>query len=183
MNAARPNPGDSLMVVGLGGVGMAALLTALSLDGVTVIGVDSSHAKLATAREFGAHETYTPEQVLELGVTATHAVEAAGRAAAFETAFAATSVGGRTVTTGLPAPGDLAAISPLLLTGQARTIIGSYLGSAVPARDIPRYVDLWRLRKLPVEKLMSSQIGLEQINEAMDNLHSGTVLRQIITFD
>ncbi|MCK5892739.1 MAG: hypothetical protein KAG51_13655, partial [Aeromicrobium sp.] len=71
----------------------------------------------------------------------------------------------------------------LALVAEGRTIVGSYLGSAVPSRDIPIFVDLWRAGKLPVEKLISSTIGLEGINRAMDLLASGAELRQIIRFD
>ncbi|MEV0288888.1 alcohol dehydrogenase catalytic domain-containing protein [Kribbella sp. NPDC050820] len=183
LNAAQPAPGDTLMVVGLGGVGMAALITAVSLEGVHVIGVDTSEAKLAIARRLGASATYTPAQVAEHRILATHVVEAAGHPKAFETAFAATEFGGRTVTVGLPAPDATAAISPLTITAQSRTIIGSYLGSAVPSRDIPGFVELWRNGNLPVEQLITSYTSLEDINQAMDTLADGSALRQMIMFN
>ncbi|WP_203336907.1 alcohol dehydrogenase catalytic domain-containing protein [Nocardioides limicola] len=182
LNAGRPAPGDDVLVVGLGGVGLAAVLTALA-GGHRVIGVDSLEAKLDLARELGATETWTPEQALEAGVRAPVVVEAAGHPKAFETAVLLTAAGGTTVTAGLPAPEARSSISPLLLTAEARTIIGSYLGSAVPARDIPTYVDLWRAGRLPVEKLISARVGLDQINEAMDALESGSALRQVITME
>ena len=144
LNAAPPGPGQSVMVVGLGGVGMAALLTALALGRGDVV------------------------------------VEAAGNARAFESAVAATAPGGRTVTVGLPPPDAVAGVSPLLLVAEARTVIGSYLGSAVPARDIPVFAQWWREGRLPVEALVSSRIGLDDINRAMDELAAGTALRQII---
>ncbi|MFE2941866.1 alcohol dehydrogenase catalytic domain-containing protein [Streptomyces sp. NPDC059255] len=183
LNTARPKPSDSVMIVGLGGVGMAALLVAAA-DGVEhIIAVDQVPGKLKTARTLGAHETYTPAEVVEAGIAARYVIECAGHAGAFETAFAATAPGGTTVTVGLPNPEARASISPLVVTAQARTIVGSYLGSAVPARDIPRYADMWRKGLLPVEKLISSHITLDEINEAMDTLADGTALRQIITFD
>ncbi len=184
LNAANPKPGDSVMIVGLGGVGMAALLTALGLDGLgDVIAVDALESKLDLAREWGATAAYTPQQVAELGIRARHVIECAGHPRAFETAFKATAVGGRTVTIGLPAPSAVSEISPLTITAEARTIIGSYLGSAVPSRDIPRYADLWRAGKLPVERLISSRIRLDQINGAMDQLAAGLAIRQVIMFD
>jgi alcohol dehydrogenase len=70
-----------------------------------------------------------------------------------------------------------------LLTAEARTVIGSYLGSSVPARDIPIYVDLWHQGRLPIEKLVSRVVPLAGINEAMDALAEGRVLRQLLTFD
>ncbi len=181
LNSAKPEPGETVMVVGLGGVGMAAVLVALSL-GHHVIGVDGVEQKLTAARDCGVTETYTPQQLLDAGVRAPVVIEAAGNARAFETALAATAAGGRTVTVGLPAPDARASVSPLLLTAEARTIIGSYLGSAVPARDIPLFAQLWRDGRLPVEKLISRRIRLDQLNEAMDALAEGRALRQLIVF-
>ncbi|AVL26222.1 putative zinc-containing alcohol dehydrogenase [Nocardia brasiliensis NBRC 14402] len=185
LNSAKPGPGDRIMVVGLGGVGMAAVLVAVSLAaaGHEVIAVDTVPEKLSLATELGATAAYTPAQVAELGVQAEIVVEAAGNIRAFETAVAATAPGGTTVTVGLPAPDARAAISPLALVAQGRSIVGSYLGSAVPARDIPAYVEMWRAGRLPVERLVSAHIGLDEINRAMDDLAAGHALRQVIVFD
>ncbi|MFC3961984.1 alcohol dehydrogenase catalytic domain-containing protein [Nocardia jiangsuensis] len=182
LNSAPPAQGDRIMVVGLGGVGMAALLVAASLGVGEVIAVDTVPDKLALARELGATAALTPAEVAERGVQAEVVVEAAGNIRAFETAVAATAPGGTTVTVGLPAPDARASISPLALVAQGRSIVGSYLGSAVPARDIPEYVRLWRAGRLPVERLVSARIGLEQINAAMDELAAGNALRQVILF-
>jgi alcohol dehydrogenase len=183
INAGRPGPADTVAIVGLGGVGMAALLTALSLDVAAVIGIDSVDAKLQQALELGATAVYTPAQALEQAIRANVVIEAAGHPRAFETAVGVTAAGGTTVTVGLPAADQLAAVSPLTITAEARTIVGSYLGSAVPARDIPYYADLWRAGKLPVESLISSHIRLEDVNEGMDTLADGNAVRQIILFD
>jgi Zn-dependent alcohol dehydrogenase len=181
INAGQPEAGEPVMVVGLGGVGMAALLVAIAF-GHPVIAVDALNEKLDLARELGASETYTPAALAESGRRAPVVIEAAGSARAFETAFAATEPGGRTVTVGLPSPDARVSLSPLTLTAEARTVIGSYLGSAVASRDIPRYVDLWRAGRLPVERLISSQIGLSELDAAMDRLASGSALRQVIVF-
>lgn len=182
INAGDPRPGDTVIVVGLGGVGMAAVLTAVSL-GHEVIGVDGVPEKLHRALELGASAVYSPAELAESGVRAAVVVEAAGNARAFETAIAATAPGGTTVTVGLPAPTATASVSPLGLVAEARTIVGSYLGSAVPERDIPRYAQLWREGRLPVEKLISSHIGLAEVNAGMDALADGTAIRQVIMFD
>jgi Zn-dependent alcohol dehydrogenase len=181
MNAGTPRPGEQVTVVGLGGVGMAALLVARAL-GHEVVGVDAVPSKLALAEEFGAVMALTPDDAVGRGIRSPVVIEAAGAARAFETALALTAPGGKTVTVGLPSPDARAAVSPLLLTAEARTIIGSYLGSAVPSRDIPRYVDLWRAGQLPLERLISARVPLGDINEAMDSLARGTELRQLITF-
>ncbi|MDH6679943.1 alcohol dehydrogenase [Rhodococcus sp. LBL1] len=183
MNAGRPGPDDRVMVVGLGGVGMAAVLAAVAAGVREVIGVDPVPEKLDTARELGATAVYTPDQVDELGVRAEVVVEAAGSARAFEAAVAATAPGGTTVTVGLPAPDARASVSPLTLVAEARTIVGSYLGSAVPERDIPVYVDLWRRGRLPVEKLISARIALDDVDVGMDALADGSALRQVIVFE
>ncbi|RYE42444.1 MAG: alcohol dehydrogenase [Hyphomicrobiales bacterium] len=182
LNAGRPQAGQSVMVVGLGGVGLAALITAKAVGDGDVIGVDARRDKLETALELGATAVYTPEEVNAAEITADVVIEAAGNARAFETAVRSTAAGGITVTVGLPAPTAEATISPLQLVAQARTIVGSYLGSAVPSRDIPVFVDLWRQGKLPVEKLISSHIDVSEINSAMDALADGDALRQIISF-
>lgn len=182
LNAGQPEPGQTIMIVGLGGVGMAALLTAVSLGG-DVIGVDANPDKLVRARELGASATYSPAEVAEQGIKAPVVIEAAGHPRAFETAVAATAPGGRTVTIGLPSPEARSSIAPLGLTAEARTIIGSYLGSSIPSRDIPIYAQKWREGKLPVEELASAVIRLEDINTAFDTLAEGKAVRQIIVFD
>lgn len=182
LNAGRPEPDDRVMVVGLGGVGMAAVLAAVAAGVRQVIGVDPVPEKLNTAKQLGSTAVYTPDQVDELGVRADVVVEAAGSARAFELAVRATAPGGTTVTVGLPAPDARASVSPLTLVAEARTIVGSYLGSAVPERDIPVYVDLWRRGRLPVEQLISARIALDDVNAGMDALADGSALRQVILF-
>ncbi|SDH61246.1 Zinc-binding dehydrogenase [Leifsonia sp. 98AMF] len=182
LNAGKPHEGDTIVVVGLGGVGMAALITAVSLGLGEVIGIDAVPEKLERARELGATAAYTPQEAIERGVKAAVVVEAAGHPRAFETAIALTGVGGKTVTVGLPAPAAESIVKPLGVTAEARTIVGSYLGSAVPSRDIPTYAQLWREGRLPVDALVSSTITLEQVNQALDELADGHALRQIILF-
>lgn len=180
LNAAKLEPRHTIAVVGLGGVGMAALLTALGIGPRQVIAVDANEAKLDLAREWGAHAAYTPADAVDQGVTADIVIEAVGHPRAFETAYRMIGFGGTLVTVGLPAPGAMSEIEPLRLTARAEVIIGSYLGSAVPSRDIPRFEQLWREGNLPLERLISDTIDLEDINEGMDALAAGTVLRQII---
>lgn len=179
LNAGQPRAGQTVAIVGMGGVGMAAMLTALAHDGVRVIAVDRLPDKLELARTLGAHEALTPEQA---AVKAEVVIEAVGHAAALETAIGLTAPGGRTVTVGLPAPDARISLSPLSLVAEGRTLIGSYLGSAVPARDIPRFVELWRAGRLPVEKLVSATLTLDEINTGMDELADGHAVRQIIEF-
>lgn len=183
LNVVRPRPETSVAIVGLGGVGMAALLTARALGVEHVVGVDAQPAKLETALRLGATATFSPEDAVARTERFDAVVEAAGRPSALEAAIALTDTGGTTVTVGLPAPGQKVAIDPLSLTVEARRIVGSYLGSSVPHLDIPVYERLWREGKLPVEDLISDTIALDDINEAMDRLADGLAIRQIISFE
>jgi alcohol dehydrogenase len=182
LNVGRPRQGETVIVVGLGGVGMAAVMTALAHDDVRVIAVDQLPEKLDAASALGAHEAYTPQAASEAAVKATIVVEAAGHPAALQTAIGLTAPGGRTITVGLPPPTARIEVAPLGFVAEGRSLIGSYLGSAVPSRDIPRFVELWRSGRLPVESLVSSTVALEDINLAMDRLADGAAVRQLITF-
>ena len=181
LNVGRPRPGQRVIVVGLGGVGLAAVLTALAHPDVRVVGIDQRTDKLLTARTLGAHEAYTPDQAVDANLKAQVVIEAAGHPDALATAIQLTAPGGRTITVGLPPPDARLTVSPLGLVAEGRSLIGSYLGSAVPARDIPRFVDLWRSGRLPVEQLVSSTITLDELNEGLDRLADGAAVRQLIT--
>jgi Zn-dependent alcohol dehydrogenase len=182
LNVARPVAGQTVAVVGLGGVGMAAVLTVLAHDGVEVIAIDQLPEKLAAASGLGVQRTYTPQQAVDAGVRVPMVIEAVGHPAALQTAIDLTAPGGRTITVGLPAPDARISLSPLGFVAEGRSLIGSYLGSSVPARDIPKFVALWRAGQLPVQQLVSATITLDAINEAMDRLADGTAVRQVITF-
>ena len=180
LNRARPQPGSTVAVVGLGGVGMAALLTALAHDGVDVLAVDGVQSKLDAATALGARTALLPQDAVGSGLKAPLVIEAAGSARAFETAVALTEPGGSTVTVGLPAPDARASLALTSLVAEGRTIVGSYLGSAVPERDIPVFVDLWRQGRLPVEQLVSARLPLEEVNHGMDELADGRAVRQVL---
>ncbi len=183
INAGRPQPGQTVVVVGLGGVGMAAVITALAHHDVAVIGVDQLADKLALARSMGVHEAYTPDEARERGLKAAVVIEAVGHPLAVQPAIDLTAPGGRTVTVGLPSPDARISLSPLGFVAEGRSLIGSYLGSAVPSHDIPHFVGLWRSGRLPVESLVSATITLDEINSGMDQLADGHAVRQLISFD
>jgi len=187
VNTARVQAGDSVAVVGLGGVGLNALLGAAVAGARAIVAVDLDPRKLELARQLGAtdavdaREADAAERVRALvpgGVD--HAFEMAGSVKAMELAYRITRRGGTTVTAGLPNPSHMWSLSPVSFVAEERTVKGSYVGGAVPLRDIPRYVDLWRRGKLPVDRLMSDRIGLDGLNEAFDRLAAGDVVRQIL---
>ena len=111
------------------------------------------------------------------------AFEMAGAVRAMELAYKITRRGGTTITAGLPPPGAALALPLVQLVAEERSVKGSYIGTCVPTRDIPRYVALYRAGKLPVDRLMSGKLSLDQINEGFDRLHEGKAVRQVIEFD
>jgi alcohol dehydrogenase len=106
----------------------------------------------------------------------------AGSAKALELAWSITRRGGTTVTAGLPNPAQRLSLPPVALVAEERTLKGSYVGSCVPSRDIPRYVALYRQGRLPVDRLLGETLALDDINAAFDNLADGKARRQVIRF-
>jgi len=187
VNTGAMTRGSSVAVVGLGGVGLAALLAARMLEAPHLVAIDMNEGKLEVARRLGATATVNAaapdaaEQVREL----THggvefAFEMAGAARALELAYRITARGGTTVSAGLSHPDQKFSIQHLNLVAEERTLKGSYLGSCVPSRDIPRYIDWYRAGRLPVDRLLSERIRLDDINAAFDRLAAGESIRQVI---
>ncbi len=189
VNTARLRPGATAAVVGLGGVGLNALLGARMAGARRVIGLDLLDDKLALARQIGADEVFNAgdgEVVAKLreatGGGVDYAFEMVGSVKAMELAYKITRRGGETVSAGLSHPDHKFQVQHVSLVGEERTIKGCYLGSCVPARDIPRYIELYQNGRLPVERLLSERIGLADINEGFDRLASGHTVRQIVQF-
>jgi alcohol dehydrogenase len=111
------------------------------------------------------------------------AIEAASAVAALDLAYRMTRRGGTTITCSLPPPSHTFNVPAVNLVAEERTLKGSYLGSAVPARDIPHYIDLFKAGRLPVDKLITHRLKLDQINEGFDRLAAGEAVRQVILFD
>jgi alcohol dehydrogenase len=190
VNTAAVPRHSSIAVIGLGGVGLAALLAGRMLDANPIVAVDLNDAKLATARELGATATvnaadpHAIERIRELsGGGVAYAFEMAGSSRALELAYAITRRGGTTVTAGLPHPEHRMSLPHVSLVAEERTLKGSYLGSCVPERDIPRYIEWYRSGRLPVDRLLSERIRLEDINGAFDRLSAGASIRQVVELD
>jgi alcohol dehydrogenase len=187
VNTGAMPHGATAAVVGLGGVGLAALLAARMLEAPHLVAIDMNERKLAVARELGATATVNAaapdaaEQVRELtqgGVE--FAFEMAGAARALELAYRITARGGTTVSAGLSHPEQRFSLQHLGLVAEERTLKGSYLGSCVPSRDIPRYIEWYRGGRLPVDRLLSERIQLDDINAAFDRLAAGESIRQVV---
>ncbi len=190
VNTAQLRAGQTAVVIGLGGVGLAALLGALAAGASKVVAVDLSAQKLALARDLGATATVDGrdadaiDQVRALtGGGADVAFEMAGSVRALEQAWRMTRRGGTTITAGLPPPDAALAVNVVSLVAEERTLKGSYIGTCVPTRDIPRYLALYRAGRLPIHRLMSGSLSLDEINVGFDRLQAGSVVRQIIRFE
>jgi len=190
INTAQARAGSTVAVVGLGGVGLASLLGAVACGARLVVAVDVSDVKLDLAKSLGATHTFkaTDPDIVEMVKNATQggvdfAIEMAGSTKAFETAYRITRRGGTTVTAGLPHPTATWLMATTHLVAEERTIKGSYIGTCVPSRDLPRYIDLYRRGRLPVNRLMTGKLKLEQVNEGFDALAEGRAVRQVLTFD
>ena len=189
VNTARVQAGQSTAILGLGGVGLCALLGAVASGAREVVAVDLHESKLEIARTLGATLTVNardPEAVEKVKAATRggvdHAFEMAGSTQAMEMAYRMTRRGGTTVTASLPSPQANWSLQQVSLVAEERTVKGSYIGSCVPARDIPRYIDLYLAGKLPINKLMGERLALGDINRGFDKLDAGESLRDLIVF-
>ena len=189
VNTARVAPGQSVAVFGLGGVGMSAVMGARAAGAWPIIAVDLLDSKLELARQFGATHLVNGSQIDPVQAVrdltrggVQFAFEGVGNEKVLAQAFSATRRGGTTVTIGLPHPSRNVTLHAVTLVTEERTLKGSYMGSAVPIRDVPRYIAMYQAGLLPVDRLLSRTISLEDINPAFDALDRGEVLRQVVIY-
>lgn len=187
INTARVQAGSIVAVLGLGGVGFSALLAAVASGARDVVALDLSDDKLAFARSLGATLTVNasaPDAAEQVRAATAggvdYAFEMAGAIPAMELAWKVTRRGGSTITAGLPHPDKRFLLPPVQMVAEERTLRGSYIGSAVPARDIPRYVALYQRGKLPVDRLMGERLTLDDINRGFDRLATGQAMRDVV---
>ena len=187
INTADVKPGEFVAVVGLGGVGFSAVLAALASGAAKVLALDLSKKKLEFADTLGVHHTFnardhnlveTIDALTDGGVHVS--IETAGSPNALQTAYDITRRGGITVVAGMPGPEASINLSHLQIAAEERTIKGSYMGSCVAKRDIPRYLSMFQTGILPVNKLMSRSIGFDDLNAAMDRLADAETIREIL---
>jgi len=187
INSAKAKPGQFIAVVGLGGVGLSAVLAALAIGAGKVLALDLSQEKLHFAKELGVHHALNAadedviEQVLALTGGGVHcAIETAGSGQALQTAYNITRRGGTTVAAGMPGAETMINLSHLKIAAEERCIKGSYMGSCVAKRDIPRYLNMFQNGILPVNRLMSRSIGFDDLNAAMDRLADAKTIREVL---
>lgn len=186
-NSAKVPPGASVAVIGLGGVGLTAVMAAREAGAAQIIGIDLLDSKFALAQAVGATacikagDADAVQQVLDMtngGVD--FAFEISGHPSALEMAQAITVRGGEVVGVGVNKADTVFSVKHLPWVCDERVLRGSYMGGGVPQQDIPRYVDMYLRGRLPVEQLRSEHIGFDQLNSAFDALHAGKVIRQIL---
>lgn len=189
LNTAQVEAGASVAVFGAGGVGLSVVMGARAAGAYPIIAVATQPRKLELALRAGATHTVCVRE--HDPVAAIRAITAGGAQYVFESvgdesvlaqAYAATRRGGTTVTLGLPNPSRQLSLSAVSLVAEERTLKGSYMGSCVPRRDIPRFIALYQAGVLPVELLQTGTIALDEINEGFDVLARGEAVRQLISF-
>jgi alcohol dehydrogenase len=186
-NSARVRAGTSVAVIGLGGVGLTSVMAAREAGAAMIIGIDVLPGKFDLARVCGAthcldaRQADFVQQLMDLtdgGVD--YAFEVSGHPAAMATAQAITVRGGEVIGVGVGRAETAFPVPHLAWVCEERVLRGSFMGGGVPQQDVPRYVDLFRQGRLPVDKLRSGQIPFEQLNAAFDRLDAGTVIRQVL---
>jgi S-(hydroxymethyl)mycothiol dehydrogenase len=188
LNTAPVTRGDSVAVIGCGGVGDAAILGAQLAGARTIIGVDVDPRKLEWARQFGAthvinsRETDPVERIQELtgGNGADVVIEAIGRPETYLQAFYGRDLAGTVVLVGVPTP-DMRLEAPLLdFFGRGGALKSSWYGDCLPERDFPMLTDLYLQGRLPLDKFVSETIALDQVEPAFAKMERGEVLRSVV---
>ena len=183
-NTAAVSPGQSVAVFGLGAVGLSAVMAARLAGAASVIAIDPNRGKHQLALDAGATAVGTPDDAGRLieeaaGDGVDVAIEAVGSAGVIASCLERVTRGGAVVSVGLPHPSAELTVPALQFAGAGKRLLGSYMGDAVPARDIPKYLGYWREGKLPVELLHTDTRPLDEINEGLDALAAGQVVRRL----
>ena len=188
LNTGELKRGESVAVIGCGGVGTAAIAGAQLGGATTIIAVDIDEEKLARAREHGATHTVNSSKVdpveaikeLTGGFGADLVIDAVGIAPTFKQAFEARDLAGRVVLVGVPAPGTTWDIPLDEVFGRGGSIKSAWYGDTLPSRDFPEFVDQYLLGRLDLDGFVSERIRLEDVNEAFETMKTGRVLRSVV---
>ncbi len=187
INTAQVQPGDSVLVMGAGGIGVSIVQGAAIAGAARIIVSDPSEARREAAMGFGATDVVDPtgtdvvEATMALtGIGADVAFDAAGSATLVETGVQAVRSRGTVVMVGAPPPDQDASINVALTMFTEKRIVGSLLGSCHAPRDIPRMVDLWQAGRLDLDSMVTARRPLAQVNEALDDMAAGRGLRTVL---
>jgi S-(hydroxymethyl)mycothiol dehydrogenase len=189
LNTGGVTSGDSVAVIGCGGVGDAAIAGAVLAGATTIIGIDVDPGKLRWATEFGATHTINAREsdVVETvreytgGFGADVVIDAVGRSETWEQAFFARDLAGTVVLVGVPTPDLMVPSIPLLeFFGRGGALKSSWYGDCLPERDFPMLVDLHLQGRLPLEKFVSETISLDDVEHAFEKMERGEVLRSVV---
>ncbi|MGI5167787.1 alcohol dehydrogenase catalytic domain-containing protein [Spirillospora sp. CA-253888] len=189
INTAKVKPGSKVAVVGAGGVGLSVIQGAKIAGASTILAIDPNEAKHPIAKQFGATHTATLDSLeetkglLTMGQGFDYTFEVVGKAAAIDTAWAATRRGGDVIVVGAGAADDNWQMSAFSLLFEGKNVKASLYGGCDLKRDIPLFVDLWRAGKLDIDGLITRRIGFEDLNNAVQALRKGDVIRQVVLFD
>ena len=188
INTGEVKRGESVAVIGCGGVGIAAIAGARLAGATTIIAVDIDPAKVDLAKTLGAtHGVNSREedpvaaiQGLTGGFGADVVIDAVGRPETYKQAFYARDLAGRVVLVGVPTP-EMQLELPLLdVFGRGGSLKSSWYGDCLPSRDFPMLVEQYKLGRLDLDAFVTERIGLDQIEEAFEKMHAGTVLRSVV---
>jgi Zn-dependent alcohol dehydrogenase len=187
--SARVRPGERVAVIGCGGVGLSAIMGAAAVGAAPIVAVDVSHDKLEAALSFGATDAVladrdpevTAERVREVsGGGVDYAIEATGRPDAMRAAFLSTRIRGTAVLIGIPRADAVLELPALSIPRMERRVMGSLYGSSRPERDFAVILDQYRRGRLPLDRLISHRLPLEEIEQAFELLTSGSSLRTVL---
>ncbi|WP_392971698.1 S-(hydroxymethyl)mycothiol dehydrogenase [Streptomyces sp. LN245] len=190
INTGAVGRGDTVAVIGCGGVGNAAVVGARLAGAVKIIAVDIDDLKLETARTMGATDTVNArdtdpvEAIRELtsGFGADIVIEAVGRPETYRQAFYARDLAGTVVLVGVPTP-DMQLDLPLLdVFGRGGTLKSSWYGDCLPSRDFPMLIDLYLQGRLDLDSFVTETITLDEVEDAFARMHKGDVLRSVVIF-
>jgi Zn-dependent alcohol dehydrogenase len=186
---AQVKPGDRVAVIGCGGVGLSALMAAVAIGADPVIAVDTVPQKLDAARAFGATDAIlwqgTPEATAEAlrdasGGGVDVAVEATGRPEAMLAAYSSTRARGAAVLVGIPKADAVLELPAVTIPRGERRVLGSIYGSSKPERDFPTTLAAYRSGRLPLDRLVSHRLPLDQVERSFELMRSGEALRVVL---
>ena len=190
LNTGNVQRGDSVAVIGCGGVGAAAIAGARLAGAATIIAVDIDDRKLERARELGATHTVNSKdadaveaiQALTGGHGADVVIDAVGRPETWKQAFYGRDLAGTVVLVGVPTPSMQLELPLLDVFGRGGSLKSSWYGDCLPSRDFPMLIDLYLQGRLPLDAFVTEEIGVDDVEAAFDKMHGGDVLRSVVVY-